>query len=140
MAKQGPIILAEDDLDDQEILREAFDDLGIKNELKFFDDGQSVLDYLTTTKDQPFLIISDVNLPQMSGPELFRHIHENEFLQKKSIPFIFLTTSANPVAVKEAYDMMVQGYFQKENSFEEVKRVIKMIVDYWLFCKHPNNM
>lgn len=140
MANHGPIIIVEDDQDDRDILTEAFESLHIKNELKFFGDGQDVLDYLMATTEQPFLILTDVNLPRMRGTDLRRHINENEHLRKKSIPFIFLTTSANPIAVRKAYDQMIQGYFQKEHSFEQVKQMIRLIVDYWTVCRHPNNM
>ncbi|MDB5208473.1 MAG: histidine kinase [Flavisolibacter sp.] len=140
MSKQGPIILVEDDVDDREILMEIFESLNVNNSLKFFGDGQEVLDYLATTTDQPFIILTDVNLPKMRGTELLQRINENEYLRKKSIPFIFLTTSADGAAVQDAYDQMVQGFFQKEHRYEEVKNMIKLIIDYWMLCKHPNNV
>ena len=140
MTRQGPIIVVEDDEDDREILIEVFENLHVNNELKFFNSGDEVLHYLLASKEQPFLILTDVNLPRMRGPELRRRINENEYLRNKSIPFIFLTTSADPASVKEAYDQMVQGFFQKEHSFEKVKKMIRLIIDYWTICKHPNNM
>ncbi len=139
MARIGPIIIAEDDLDDRDILTEAFRSLGIKNELVFFDNGEDVLKYLKTTSDQPFLIISDVNLVTMNGLELKRQINADEHLKKKSIPFVFLTTSSNTKHIQEAYTMMVQGYFKKENNFKQIQNMIRMIVEYWLICRHPNS-
>ena len=139
MPKQGPIIIAEDDVEDQEILTEAFTSLGIRNQLKFFKKGDEVLDYLMTTTDRPFLIISDVNLLGMNGHELKRRINDIEYLRKKAIPFVFLTTTVDPRVLGEAYEMMVQGYFQKENTIEEIKRTLKLMIDYWTVCKHPNS-
>ncbi|MDQ6609765.1 MAG: response regulator [Bacteroidota bacterium] len=139
MAKVGPIMIIEDDKDDREILQEIIESLGIKNELRFFGSGQDALDYLMTTSDQPFIILSDVNLPKMTGIELRQRINESEYLRQKSIPFIFLTTTATPIAVKQAYDMMVQGFFQKELNYAQVKYMVKLIFDYWSVCKHPNN-
>jgi CheY-like chemotaxis protein len=63
MSKQGPIMIIEDDRDDQYILTEVFSLLKIKNQLKFFENGNKALDYLNTTTDSPFIILSDVNLP-----------------------------------------------------------------------------
>jgi CheY-like chemotaxis protein len=140
MAIQGPIIVVEDDDDDREILIEVFESLGIKNEVKFFSNGEEVLSYLQATTDQPFIIITDVNLPRMGGAELAGRLHEDPYLRKKSIPFIFLTTCADPGAVNKAYEMMIQGYFQKEHNFQQVKNMIKLIMDYWSICKHPNNV
>ena len=140
MSNDGPIILVEDDEDDREILLEVFEHLSIKNELKFFTNGKDVIDYLLVTTDQPFIIITDVNLPRMGGTELCQRIQTDPVLRKKSIPFVFLSTSADPTAVHKAYEMSVQGYFQKAHSFDDIQRMIKLIVDYWTVCRHPNNI
>ncbi len=63
MEIEGPLIVIEDDRDDQIFLRDAIVDLGYKNQLKFFHDCEAVFNYLKTSTDQPFLIISDINLP-----------------------------------------------------------------------------
>jgi hypothetical protein len=39
MNKNGPIIIIEDDVDDQEILREVLNNLKYSNKLFFFSDG-----------------------------------------------------------------------------------------------------
>jgi len=139
MIKKGPILIAEDDYEDQEVLREVFTSLGIKNELCFFENGKELLDYLLTTTEQPFLILSDVNLPGMNGHEVKEQINENVALRVKSIPFIFLTTTVDPAVLEKAYLLMVQGYFQKENSIEGIAKQIKSIVEYWSACRHPNS-
>ncbi|MDB5252190.1 MAG: histidine kinase [Flaviaesturariibacter sp.] len=139
MSRKGPIIIAEDDVDDRDVLREVFKSLSITNELKFFDNGQQVLDYLLTTRDSPFIIISDVNLPLMSGTRLRQAINDNEKLRRKSIPFIFLTTNVEDDAVVKAYEMMVQGYFVKENNIDRIREVIGLIMHYWKVCRHPNS-
>lgn len=139
MSRTGPIVIIEDDPDDQIILKDAFKDLGTKNKLKFFNTCPEVFQYLMSTTDRPFLIISDVNLPGMDGTELRRLINENDLLRRKSIPFIFFTTTANRKAVLEAYDLMVQGYFEKPVNMKTIREVLKMIIDYWMVCKHPNS-
>lgn len=139
MSRNGPIIIAEDDIDDQEILKEAFESLSIKNQLIFFDNGEDVLNYLRTTLDRPFIIISDVNLLKMDGLELRKRINADDYLRKKSIPFVFLTTSSNHHAILQAYELMVQGYFKKENNFRQIQNCVRMIVEYWLICRHPNS-
>jgi CheY-like chemotaxis protein len=140
VSPNGPILILEDDPDDQLMYTEAINELDFKNKLYFYEDGNKLIDYLLTTSEQPFLIISDVNLPIMRGPELKKRIMENDYLRLKSIPFIFLSTTANVREVREAYELMVQGYFVKENTFEKIKETLNMIVSYWKICKHPNNM
>lgn len=139
MAKTGPIIIVEDDPEDQEVLADVLHLNGVSNELKFFENGQEALDYLLVTIDKPFLIICDINMPVMNGLELKNEINRNEFLAQKSIPFIFYTTHAEKHAVERAYHMSVQGFFQKPGTMAEMQQLLSQVVGYWLSSFHPNN-
>jgi CheY-like chemotaxis protein len=139
MAKAGPILILEDDEDDQEFFSDCFEALQTKNEIIYFKKAQPALDYLRTTRDQPFIIISDINLPIMNGLEFRQLINDDEFLRKKSIPFIFYSTSASPAAVDQAYDLTVQGFFIKDHSIENFHETMSLILKYWERCRHPNS-
>ena len=139
MAKLGPIIIAEDDPDDQEILRDILQELHVQNELKFFDNGQKVLNYLLQTIDHPFMILSDVNLLGMNGHDLKASINAHPELSKRSIPFIFLTTSVEPNVLRRTYEMKAQGYFQKGDSMDQMLNMLNVIIQYWTLCKYPTN-
>ena len=139
MPKSGPIILVEDDTDDQEILLEVLKSLGVQNNVVVCKNGQEAEAYLRTTTDKPFLILCDINMPLMNGLELRSVIENDPFLKEKSIPFIFLSTTGNPLAVRKAYDLTVQGFFQKQNSLEELRNSLKMIIEYWRTCLHPSS-
>ena len=138
MNKSGPIIVIEDDTDDQEVLGEIFKELDFQNEIIFFGEGEKALDYLMHSEIEPFLILSDINMPKLSGPELRDQIHENEDLRVKCIPYLFFTTTAEQKAVIDAYSKSIQGFFIKPNSYEKLKRTIKIIVEYWQECESPN--
>ncbi len=139
MAKAGPIVLIEDDSDDREVFQEILKELNVTNKIICFSKCDEAFHYLETTTDQPFLIFSDVNLPMQNGIEFKRQLDSNEQLRKKSIPFIFYSTSVAQKLVNEAFTKMtVQGFFQKANSYEEIKANIRLILDYWSVCKHPN--
>lgn len=137
--KNAPILLIEDDVDDQEFIIDALQTLGIKNEVKIFDNGQKAYDYLSTTVHGTFLILSDVNLPIMNGLQLKSEIEQNDYLRKKSIPFIFLSTSADSKAVQQAFELKVQGFFVKENTYDGIQLQLKQIIEYWKSCRHPNS-
>ena len=68
--KNGPVIIIEDDTDDQELLEIVFAELRLPNEIIFFLDGVTAYEYLTSVHNQPFLILSDINLPRLGGFEL----------------------------------------------------------------------
>ena len=140
MSKLGPIVIVEDDLDDQEMIQEVMQELGIKNELVFFHRSLNAFDFLKSTNQQPFLILSDVNLPVQNGIEFKRQIDEDSQLREKSIPFVFYSTAVDKNSVNTAYkELTVQGFFKKKNKYEELKKDLKLIVDYWTNCKHPNS-
>ena len=138
MDNSGPVIVIEDDLDDQEILEEVFIKLNYSNEIVFFSNGQEALDYLNSTDRNPFLILSDINLPKLNGFELRDKIRLDAKLQTKCIPYLFFSTTTNQKAVVDAYSLSVQGFFVKPNKVDELEKVIKIIMDYWMHCVAPN--
>lgn len=135
-----PIVIVEDDADDQYFIRTICEKLGVTSDLIFFEDGQQALNYLQTTQRKTFLILCDINMPIMNGLELRRKIQEDEHLLKKSIPFVFLSTAARPKEVEEAYSLTVQGFFVKASQLSEMEQSLELILNYWLKCKHPNSM
>jgi two-component SAPR family response regulator len=138
MNKTGPIIVIEDDLDDQDILGEVFKELNYQNEIIFFGDSQEALDFLTITEVEPFIIFSDINMPKLSGVELREKVHNNEDLRMKSIPYLFFTTVAEQKAVINAYSKSIQGFFIKPDEYGKLKRTIRIIIEYWQECVSPN--
>jgi len=138
MSEAGPIIFVEDDADDQFIYEEICLKLGMKNPVKFFNKAESLLNYLRETAEKPFIIFCDINMPIMDGLQLRKRINEEEQLRRKSIPFVFFSTAATPSQVKTAYDLTVQGFFIKGHNFAETMSTIKMVLDYWRRCRHPN--
>ncbi len=138
MNKTGPIVIIEDDIDDQEILTDIFKELNYNNELVFFADGLQALEYLTDTSVEPFLVLSDINMPKLNGMELREKVHNNEDLRLKSIPYLFFSTSAEQKHVIDAYSRSIQGFFIKPAGYEKLKKTIVKIVEYWQECESPN--
>lgn len=138
MNKSGPVIIIEDDLDDQELLEEVFRSLNYENKVQFFKDGQEALDFITKSDVVPFLILSDINMPRVNGFELKKLIYTNAELQEKCIPFLFFTTAASKKSVTDAYSASAQGFFIKENKYEAIKETIRVIMEYWMRCYSPN--
>jgi CheY-like chemotaxis protein len=140
MLETGPLIIVDDDPDDLALIKEVCRMLRIPNQLLLFNGAEQILKYFKTTNDQPFLILCDINMPQINGLELRKIMSEDETIRKKAIPFIFLSTSAIQSQVNTAYDMTVQGFFEKGHSFEKLQHKIHLILEYWKECKHPHNL
>lgn len=135
----GPIIYVEDDEDDQDLFKTAVTQLDIPNKLVMFNGGHAFIDYICITKEKPLVIVCDINMPLMNGLELRRNIIKDDYLRKKSIPFVFYTTGVSDETIKLAYELVVQGFFEKANKVAEINSLVKSIVEYWMTCKHPNN-
>ena len=137
--KNGPVIIIEDDPDDQEFLIEIFQKLNYQNKILFFFDGQQALEYINTTHDLPFLILSDINLPKLNGFELREKLRTDEKLSNKCIPYLFFSTAVNQKSVIDAYSQSVQGFFVKQHSMNELEKTITVIMEYWRRCAAPND-
>lgn len=134
-----PIVIIDDDTNDHFIFEEVCGKMKLKNPLKFFNSAVAALEYLQTTSDQPFIIFCDINMPKMTGLELRRAIDEDDRLRRKSIPFIFFTTAASKPQIDEAHRLTVQGFFIKESTFGETENILRLILEYWKKCRHPNS-
>lgn len=137
MKTKGEIIVIEDDQDDRDFLKDIFESLDYPNQIVFFEDSTKVLDYLSDTKVNPFMIISDINMPKLNGFELRDKILQDSTINKKCLPYIFLSTSQNPVNIEQAYNLSVQGYFKKQEIFSDYKEMIDNIIQYWLVSLTP---
>ena len=138
MNVDGPVIVIEDDMDDQEILVDVFQKFGYTNELLFFTDGEKALEHLNKTEVIPFIILSDINMPKLDGFELRNKIKTDAALQIKCIPYLFFSTASSQQAVVDAYSLSVQGFFIKQNSMAELEKTITVIMEYWKRCVAPN--
>ena len=138
MNHEGPIIIIEDDRDDQQMLREIFAELQVENELVLLDTGREALAYLENPSVKPFLVISDINLPTMSGMEVRATIDQHEQDRIRCVPYVFLSTAATHDTICDAYALSVQGFFVKPYTFNELKDTIRCILLYWQRGKSPN--
>ncbi|CAA9194443.1 hypothetical protein FLA105534_00145 [Flavobacterium bizetiae] len=137
MKIKGEIIVIEDDQDDRDFLMDIFESLNYPNKIVFFEDPTKVLDYLSDEKVKPFIIISDINMPKLSGFELRNMVLKDKIISEKCLPYIFLSTSQDPENIKQAYGLSVQGYFKKQEIFSEYKEMINKIIQYWQVSLTP---
>jgi two-component SAPR family response regulator len=134
MSILGPLVLVDDDAEDQELMLLALHALDFKNEIKSFSSAEAALDFLYQSDVNPFMIVSDINMPKMTGLEFKKKIDECEVLRSKCIPFIFVSTSAR--FVQETCNLDIQGYFDKGNTWATLQETMKVILQYWERTKH----
>ncbi len=135
---RGPIIFIDDDLDDQILFKPLLERLAPNNQVIFFDNGQQAINHLKTSKEPPFIIISEVSMQVMNGLELRRQIEADAELKRRAVPFIFFTHPVYKPMVDEAYELTIQGFFEKQTSIEQMKQQLEAIINYWKSSLHPN--
>jgi CheY-like chemotaxis protein len=137
------ILLVEDNPDDVELTRIAFDEAKIANRLIVVSDGVQALDYLFARgahadrdpDDLPSIVLLDLNLPKVDGREVLQAIRADE--RTKTLPVVVLTTSTEPFDVEASYALGVNSYIQKPVDFEQFVWAVKQVGLYWLVLNQP---
>jgi CheY-like chemotaxis protein len=136
VSKRQPVVLvAEDDPDDRQLLRDAFSETGYTNDLRFVSDGEELLAYLlrqenSTDTPPPHIILLDFNLPRKDGREALAEIKQHPRLKK--IPVIVLTTSSYEHDISLAYETGANSYIAKPVTFGQLCKIIESLSTYWL--------
>lgn len=139
MNLSGPIIVIDDDPDDQYLYKKAFEKMRLENNVVSFYNGLEALAFLQQPAIEPFLILCDINMPLMNGLEMREEMCKNPALCKKNTPFIFMSTSARQSDIDKAAALYTHGFFQKEISSVKHEMLLKKIVEYWSDCRYSEN-
>jgi CheY-like chemotaxis protein len=131
------ILMAEDDPDDRMLSAEALQEAHLYNELRFVEDGEDLLEYLThsgryqdeKSAPKPGLILLDLNMPRKDGREALQEIKADKNL--RCIPIVVLTTSKAEEDVLRSYDLGVSGYITKPVKFADLIDVMRTLGKYW---------
>jgi CheY-like chemotaxis protein len=132
------ILLADDDAEDRQLVREALAESRLRNELFTVNDGEELLDYLRRRGEyrsdkqapRPGLILLDLAMPRMDGREALREIKNDPDLRK--IPVVIMTTSSAEGDICKSYDLGASSYITKPVTFDELVKVMQAIGRYWL--------
>lgn len=141
MEKIINVLLAEDNDDDVEIVRNAFEQGKVINILNVVSNGEEVLTYLRkegkyTQVETPGLILLDINMPKKNGFQVLEELKKDQ--QLKHIPIIMLTTSSREEDIIKSYREGACTYVTKPVSFKSFNKVIERFSIYWaLVAKIP---
>ena len=132
------ILIAEDDPDDQRLIREALGGFGPAKDLRFVGEGEELLDYLhqrgrygdPANAPRPALILLDLNMPRKDGREALREIKQNPAL--RVIPVIVFSVSQAAEDILSSYELGANSYMRKPLSFADFIATMRTWTDYWL--------
>lgn len=112
------ILLADDDLDDQELLQEAILKVEPEAHILTVSSGQEAFDYLQKcdTVELPCLIVLDYNMPHLSGPQVLEEL--NKLGKAQSIPKVIWSTSDAQQYRQVSTQKGAVAYFHKPMDFD----------------------
>lgn len=111
------------DEDDRNFLKYGFEQNNV-DKVFLYKDGVELLTFLNTSSHVlPSIIVSDFNMPVISGLELTRELKKNKILQK--FPLFIFSTHGSATQVKKCLQSGAAGYFIKPNSLDKIVNIIK---------------
>jgi CheY-like chemotaxis protein len=122
-ANELRVLLADDDMDDCLLFKQALEELPISTHLTIVHDGDQLMKLLLKNINRlPHVLYLDLNMPRKNGFECLTEIRLNEKL--KALPAIMYSTSAEQSVIDRLYQIGAQHFIRKPFDFPEIKRVI----------------
>jgi CheY-like chemotaxis protein len=123
------IIMVEDDEGHARLIEKNIRRAGVNNEVVSFTTGSSAIEFLfgrdgsgRATNGRAFLVLLDLNLPDMSGVDILKRIKEHDRL--KQTPVIVLTTTDDKIEIQRCYDLGCNVYITKPVNYENFANAI----------------
>ena len=138
MSSPQSILLVEDNPDDVDLTRRAFQRAGLTQPLDVVEDGLEALDYLFARgvhahrlhSPLPSLVLLDLKLPRMDGHEVLRRIRADA--RTRFLPVVILTSSDEEKDLVDSYSQGCNSYVRKPVSYNEFVEAARQLGVYWL--------
>ena len=134
LIEKGPssrfILLGEDDLDDEELLKELFSSVDGTFELTFINNGRQLIEHLDTLSDNelPCLLILDYNMPELNGADILQSLKNNS--RYDGIPKIIWSTSGTETYRKKCLELGANDYLIKPSRVSDLVQAIQYMISY----------
>lgn len=135
LRRPAEILLVEDNLDDVQLTKLAFDEVDIAHHLHVVHDGQQAMAFLRREGDyaeapRPDLVLLDLNMPIKDGREVLKDIKQDSDLRR--IPVVVLTMSDSAMDRLIAYSQHVNAYLVKPLELDEWFEMLRGTTLFWL--------
>ena len=122
------VVLTDDDRDDGLLFKEALQEIDGRIAFEYFEGGREAIDHLTADEyELPDLIFLDINMPVVNGWFCLEEFKRSSRLAK--VPIYIYTTSSHKKEKERALEMGATEFITKPMDFNELKRILKTIVD-----------
>lgn len=123
------ILVADDDLDDQEMISDSFRDIDANCKVELVSDGQQAIDRIQNAAlPRPCLVVLDLNMPVLDGMETLSRIRStNNF---DDVPIVVFTTSNSKESRKQSLNLGALDYIVKPNDYHGLMEVTTKMMAY----------
>jgi len=137
------VLIVEDNLNDADLTTHALKEQIPPERIKEVHDGAEALDFIFCKGDyanrdprqQPKLILLDLQLPKVEGLEVLRRIRADPLTQ--DIPVVIFTTSKEDRNIIEGYKLGANSFVIKRQDFDQFVKGIEALGVYWLVMNKP---
>jgi CheY-like chemotaxis protein len=125
------IVLAEDDTDDQDMVREIVELSNSDVDLRIFSDGESLIASMRELPEhqRPNLIVLDQNMPRLKGSETIWHL--KEIAGFEHVPVVIYTTYHDNKFAETCKRMNVE-LFRKPDTFDDFEKMIGGLMERYV--------
>ena len=132
--KNYTILLVEDDATTQFLIQDALDSANLAVSVQAVDDGVGAIHYLTGQAPYadrqyyplPTMILTDVNLPHVSGLELLAWVKQQVKLMH--IPVVMMSSSEDRSQANQATKLGANAYFVKMSSLDKLIAMVAALL------------
>jgi CheY-like chemotaxis protein len=120
------VLLVEDNDGDARIIKEIVSHCSVALRITVAEDGEKALALLADPRFKPDLIITDMSVPKIAGPELLERCNAN------GIPVVVFSSSMNPTDKAEALRLGAREYVEKPTDLDEYTKALWKMIWKWI--------
>lgn len=132
MMQRADLLLIEDDPNDAEVARRAFQRSGLEGRITVVGDGESALARVHDGEPNalPSVIFLDLKLPGLNGWDVLRQLRADG--RTKNLPVVVVSSSNRESDVRESYRMGANSFLVKRYQREQPGQYLVEAARYWL--------
>ncbi|MBW4420995.1 MAG: response regulator [Myxacorys californica WJT36-NPBG1] len=135
MTSARPILLVEDNPDDERLTIRALRRGNIANEILVARNGEEALNLIFGLEALPSVVLLDLKLPKVDGLEVLRQIRASD--KTRFLPIVVLTSSSEDCDIVESYSLGANSYVRKPVGIDQFTEAVRQLGLYWILLNEP---
>ena len=124
-----PILLVEDNPDDEKLTIRALRRGNVANEILVAHNGEEALIMVLNADPLPSVVLLDLKLPKVDGLEVLRQIRANAHTHL--LPVVILTSSSEERDIIDSYNLGANSYVRKPVEIDKFMEAVRQLGLYW---------